>query len=118
MKEKVFQKYKNIILSVEEIRYIAKKRIEQYKAKLILKDGSNLRITEIWIDKNLDKYSYYWLDEENKVITGWDNATHYKKLRNFPHHKHIKEKVFPSYENNLDNVLNVISKHFNKKNFF
>ena len=29
---------------------------------LYLKDSSNLRITELWADKILKKYSYYWLN--------------------------------------------------------
>lgn len=109
-KEELFERYRNIILSIEEVLYMARKGIEEYKAKIILKDGTNLRIAEKWISKILDKYSYYWLDEENKGIIGWDNAPHHENLENFPHHKHLKEKVIPSYETDLESVLKVISK--------
>lgn len=108
MKERLFGKYKDIILSVEEILYIAKKGIEEYKAKLILKDGTSLRIMEHRMDGELTKYSYYWLDESNKRIIGWDNAPHHKGLENFPHHKHLKEDVIPSYENDLEGILKMI----------
>ncbi|MBU1698476.1 MAG: hypothetical protein KKD21_15785 [Proteobacteria bacterium] len=110
-KEELFEKYKDIILSIEEVSYIARKGIEEYKAKLILRDGTNLRIAEKWVDKRLGKYSYYWLDEENRGIIGWDNAPHHNELENFPHHKHLKgERVFPSYETDLEGALKIIEK--------
>jgi len=74
---------------------LKKKGVEEYKAKLIFKDGTNLRITEKWINKRISKYSYYWLDEENRRIIGWDNASYHEELENFSHHKHLKEKVLP-----------------------
>ncbi|MDI6793425.1 MAG: DUF6516 family protein [bacterium] len=61
--------------------------MEKFKAKVILCDGSNLRISETWIDRRLFGYSYYWLDENNNQIIGWDNAPHHLELDNYPHHK-------------------------------
>ncbi|OIP37016.1 hypothetical protein AUJ95_08845 [Candidatus Desantisbacteria bacterium CG2_30_40_21] len=88
--------------------------MEKFKAKLILCDGSNLRISETWIDKSLVAYSYYWLDEDYNQIIGWDNAPHHQELDNYPHHKHIKIKkmVIPSYEVKLEDTLSFLKRYF------
>ncbi len=115
-KEELFEKYRDILLSIEEVSYATKKGIEEYKAKLLLKDGTSLRIAEKWVDKRLDKYSYYWLDEENRRIIGWNNAPHHYDLENFPHHKHLKrEEVLPSYETDLESVLEAIDRGMQEK---
>ena len=77
---------------------------------LYLKDSSTLRITELWSDRSLNKYSYYWLSADNELKIGWDNAPHHTKLKNFPHHKHIgrQSKLQSSIENTLDKVMDVV----------
>ena len=82
------------------------------KIVLFLTNGSNLRITEEWSGGELNEYSYYWLNERNELIIGWDNVPHYKKIENFPHHKHIgKQKTrVPSYETTLEEVMEIIEK--------
>jgi hypothetical protein len=73
-----------------------------------------LRINEVWIDDVLEKYSYYWFDEENKLLIGWDNAPHWK-TETFPHHKHVGEKdnVEISGEQSLEDVLEYVKKMIN-----
>lgn len=77
---------------------------------MILTDGSSLRVSEVWIDNTLEKYSYYWFDEENKLLIGWDNAPHWETTKTFPHHKHVnrKDNVEDSKEQSLDDVLEYI----------
>lgn len=86
--------------------------IVMIKSKAILIDGSSLRVSEVWIDNILEKYSYYWFDEENKLLIGWDNAPHWETTRTFPHHKHVKRKdnVEDSEERSLDDVMEYIRK--------
>ncbi len=78
---------------------------------LWLNDGTTLRVTERWHvqahQKVLVRYSYYWLDAENKLKVGWDNAPHHAQMANFPHHKHIGQQnnVQPSYEISLEQVM-------------
>jgi hypothetical protein len=73
-------------------------------------DRSNLRIAEQWEGDELKRYSYYWLTAENKLISGWENAPHHKRLENYPHHKHVGEQtnMQPSFENTLEMVMAVI----------
>ena len=79
---------------------------------LYLKDGSNLRVTEQWETGQLKQYSYYWLTSDNELKIGWDNAPHHKKLKSFPHHKHVErqDNLQPSTETCLEEVMKVIFK--------
>lgn len=83
---------------------------ESLRLILFLRDGSNLRVAEQWKGSQLIRYSYYWLTPDNRLITGWDNATHHRHLPTFPHHKHINQQanVQPSQEINLEAVMAVI----------
>lgn len=63
------------------------------------------------------KYSYYWLDSEDKMISGWDNAPHHQELENFPHHRHErgKEKPSVSFEIGLEMVFRAILREMRKR---
>jgi hypothetical protein len=60
-----------------------------FKLKVTLADGSTLRINEQYYDDTLEQYAYYWLDADNHLLVGWDNAPHHAYLAGFPHHKHV-----------------------------
>jgi hypothetical protein len=77
---------------------------------LYLKDGTNLRVTEQWHGRALQRYSYYWLTSADQLKIGWDNAPHHTHLENFPHHKHVgrKENLQPSFETCLEEVMEII----------
>ncbi|WP_347489345.1 DUF6516 family protein [Desulfoscipio sp. XC116] len=53
-------------------------------------------------------YSYHWQEDNSQLIIRWDNAPHHKQIKTFPHHKHIGEKVLPSYEIGIHEVLTYI----------
>ncbi|MFQ6055329.1 MAG: DUF6516 family protein, partial [Methanosarcinales archaeon] len=82
------------------------------KMVITFKDLSTLRVTELKKNGILDNYSYYWLDIENKILIGWDNAEHHKNIDTYPHHRHLgsKENVLPSTQRSLDDVLQYISR--------
>ncbi|MBF0411571.1 MAG: hypothetical protein HQK70_02530 [Desulfamplus sp.] len=83
---------------------------ETLRLIIVLKDGTNLRVTEQWEGEELIRYSYYWLTFENKLKIGWDNAPHHKQLQGFPHHKHVEKQknINPSSERNLEEVMEFI----------
>jgi len=83
---------------------------ETLRLVLVLNDGSTLRVAERWRGGALLRYSYYWLNAENRLKIGWDNSPHHKRLENFPHHKHIGEqaKRVASYEICLEDVMAVL----------
>lgn len=85
---------------------------ETFRLIIILNDGTNLRMVERWRGGVLVRYSYYWLDAEDRLKVGWDNSPHHEQLENFPHHKHIggQAKRVPSYEVCLEDVMAVLEK--------
>ncbi len=80
MKQELLARYVRLVTRVEQVDYVRREEIELYKAKLILADGSNLRVSEVWIDGELTKYAYYWLNEKDELIRGWDNAPHHLQM--------------------------------------
>ena len=71
---------------------------ETFRLVFGLNDGTNIRVAEHWRGEALVRYSYYWLDTEDRLKVRWDNALHYPQLETFPHHKHIdgQENRVPS----------------------
>ena len=104
IREDVLAKYMDLILQTYWTEERQEGSFRYFKARLILRDGSSLNISEVWQQQVLIKYRYYWLDRKSKTIIGWDNAPHHPELENFPHHKHINEKEIASYETCLESV--------------
>ncbi|MBF0230434.1 MAG: hypothetical protein HQK63_12750 [Desulfamplus sp.] len=79
-------------------------------------DGSNLRVTEQWEGEIVIRYSYYWLNSDNTLKVGWDNAPHHKNIEGFPHHKHIEKQknIESSPEKTLEDVMAFIVKNLRK----
>jgi hypothetical protein len=107
----VLKKFKGIVAETEFFITREIKGLLHYKCKIQLIDGSNLRISETRSNQKRIQYSYYWLDEENDIIVGWDNAPHHPQISTYPHHKHVQKQdnVLDSKENSLDSVLNFIT---------
>lgn len=51
------------------------------------------------------KYRYQYMNERHEVIFRYDNAPHHRRLKTFPHHKHLSENVEESEEPVLFDVL-------------
>ena len=112
MKDRTLAKFRELVASVESLQHESSKGLELYKCKVILRDGSNLRILEKYFHDDLIYYSYSWLTAANQLIIGWDNAPHHQYLSTSPHHKHIagRKKPLNSNERNLTKVLEFIDK--------
>lgn len=91
---------------------IAVQRVDYHAFRLMvtLIDGSTIRISEQYYHDTLEQYAYYWLDSNNNLIVGWDNAPHHVHLSGFPHHKHIgsQSNRQPSSETIPEEILAVI----------
>ena len=83
---------------------------ESIRLVLLMKDGTNLRVAEQWNGSVLRRYSYYWLNKNNELKIGWDNAPHHTKLDSYPHHKHVgkQNKLQSSQETSLVDVMDVV----------
>lgn len=56
------------------------------------------------------KYAFHWQKDSGELIVRWDNAPHFPRLPNFPHHKHFADSsVAPGYDIQVDAVLKYIS---------
>ena len=84
-----------------------------FKLTVTLTDGSTIRVNEQYHQHTLERYAYYWLNTNDCLITGWDNAPHHSHLAGFPHHKHIasQENVRPSEETTPKEILIAIRNH-------
>jgi len=107
MKQQLEQ-FPELVVSVPFFAHLYREGIETMRAKAILADGSNLRISEVWIDGHLRRYAYYWLDEQDALICGWDNAPHHPEISTHPHHKHLGEQLESSEVHSLANVLQLL----------
>ncbi|TAH53052.1 MAG: hypothetical protein EYC68_05175 [Chloroflexota bacterium] len=115
MKQELFERYSRLIVNVETEDFQRREGIELYKAKLILADGSNLRVSEVSLDGTLTKYAYYWLDEQNELIQGWDNAPHHPRVDSHPHHSHKEDGILESPVRSLEDVLEFLNKELEVK---
>jgi len=82
------------------------------KGYVIFIDASKLYLLEI-VDStqhNKIQYSYHYQTGTGKIIFRYDNAPHYKKIKTFPHHKHLKskQKVLGTNEPTLHLILKEI----------
>jgi hypothetical protein len=84
--------------------------------RLTFVDGSRLHVSEEWRRGALNAYSYYWLDVNDALIQGWDNAPHHRHLGNYPHHTHIgsSSERKSSYATTLEDVLAIIASRLSK----
>lgn len=110
MNEDLLARFTRLVTSIESVDYVRREGIELYKAKMILADGSNLGVSEVWIDRVLTKYSYYWLNENDQIIRGWDNAPHHPRIQSHPHHVHQEQEIAESSMRSFEDVLKFLSK--------
>ena len=67
-----------------------------FRARVTFTDNNQLEFSE-FVEQNADDeiqvvtYSYHWSDENDSLIRRWDNTPHFPKIKNFPHHIHVKE---------------------------
>ena len=64
------------------IRFVGGHLLEFNEAVII----NNERINHL-------SYRYHFQDKQNKLVFRYDNAPHFPTLENFPHHKHLSNKV-------------------------
>jgi hypothetical protein len=77
------------------------------RGRIAFIDGSLLDFRELLSSTEHD-YRFHWMDASNKLIVRWDTAPHYKKLDNFPYHKHLSKGVSSAEEMDFIAVLDYI----------
>jgi len=96
-----------IFVSIDVIDLIDEEAVKLLRIKAKVMDGSALYITELHT-ADFQKYSYHWQKESGELIIRWDNKPHWRNLKTFPHHKHEKDKVFPSHRVSIAEVIDII----------
>ena len=84
----------SIVVSFDIIREFSNLNEGFIRARASLTNGDILDFSEFVKQANdleLVSYRYQWLDKNKRHIRRWDNALHYPKLKNFPHHIHMGE---------------------------
>ena len=105
---RVIKDFEDTVETVQELNVKERYEFLHLEASVKLVDGTVLHVSEVWMEESLEKYSYYWLDKENQIITGWDNAPHHENVETFPHHKHEQNEIKPSESMNGAKVLKEI----------
>ena len=84
--------------------------VQSIKARANLKNGFLLQITES-IGEDFRRYSYH-LQDGDTVIKRWDNAPHWKDIRTYPFHTHVKDQEIPleSKEMFVSDVIDELKK--------
>ena len=67
--------------------------VQSIKIRARLKNGLLLQITES-IGEDFRRYSYH-LQDRDVIIKRWDNAPHWKNIKTYPFHVHIKDQNEP-----------------------
>ena len=84
----------SIILSFDVIREFANLYEGFIRVRANLTNGDILDFSEFVKQEDeleVVSYRYQWLNQNKEHVRRWDNALHFPKLKNFPHHIHVKE---------------------------
>lgn len=103
----VFKRYSHIIRSYKVNKYEQFGSNFRFRVVIEFNDFSKLFVRETIINGKKRKYAYHWQGKDEKLIIRWDNAPDWD-VETFPHHKHIKDKIQPSYERTLEQILREI----------
>ena len=115
MIDETIEKYKSIIIEERILLNREDNQIAEFKARLMLKDGSILEFSEVIIfGVAKHKYSYQWMSKDFELKIRWDNAFHHRHISTFPYHKHVEseDKIEESENMTLEKVLIFINASF------
>lgn len=99
------------VANLDIIAFADEQDVQFFHARAEIIDGSTLFVRE-FATADDSRYSYHWQTKNGALICRWDNAPHHKRIKTFPHHKHVRHKdnVIPSTETTLDAVLTLIER--------
>ena len=80
-----------------------------FRLKAFLTEKEFIEIFEFYFSGKLLKYSYNYIKESISILR-YDNAPHYKKLKSYPHHKHVKNIILELENPQLEEFLRELTK--------
>lgn len=78
-----------------------------FRIKGIITEESFIELFEFLYAGEILKYSYV-LVKNQKSLLRYDNAPHHKEITTHPHHKHVKDNIFPLPNHHLDDFIREI----------
>ena len=102
-------KYSGHIKKYDIIRYRNESVSYEFVIKIVFHDLSELHVSDYLFLDGKRKYIFHYQNKESKLIFRYDTAPHWKKLKTYPYHKHLKDgNVVESRIMYLETVLNEI----------
>lgn len=108
------------VADFKTLKQVDRSKNGHIRAHATFTDNSQVEFSE-FVEQNVDDeiqaitYSYHWSDGNDILIRRWDNTPHFPKLKNFPHHIHIKEdNVIPGKPIDIFGVLDEIESTLKK----
>lgn len=105
----------SFVVDFKIIKFADRSKNGHLRARVVFSDDSNLEFSEFVEQSTNDEirlvtYSYHWSGKNGNPIRRWDNANHFPKLKNFPHHIHDgrTDKVTSGAPTNIFAVLDEI----------
>jgi hypothetical protein len=104
------KKYDNIIKDLSVELFEEENYSYRLNASIKFINLSVLIIKDYVFNDNERKYSYHWMDSNDKMIFRWDNSEHWKNIETYPHHRHNGKtgSIECSYSFSLDEVMQEI----------
>jgi hypothetical protein len=103
------------------IRKLEDVYVERYEEEIVAADRVNLRIRVRFASGHMLElneavigqqgrvthlcYRYHLQDPKNNLVFRYDNTPHFPELENFPHHKHLPDKVAAAEQPSILKVI-------------
>ncbi|MEA3274282.1 MAG: DUF6516 family protein [Pseudomonadota bacterium] len=93
-----------------------------FRARLSLANGDFLEVSAYFMIRRgkpeTVEYRYQWMDPaQQRLIRRWDNARHFPKLPQFPHHMHVgdEKQVVPGQALSILTLVDLIEQELGVK---
>lgn len=103
------------------VRKLEDAYVERYEEEILTANRANLRIRvrfssghllelneAFFVEREHIKYlgyRYHFQDTQNNLVFRYDNTPHFPGFKNFPHHKHLSDEVFPAEKLSIDQII-------------
>ncbi|MCP4266128.1 MAG: hypothetical protein GY777_11235 [Candidatus Brocadiaceae bacterium] len=105
--------------------------VEKYEEQVLTEKRGNMRIRLRFSDNSLLElseairitgntlqqisYRYHYQTSVGKTIFRYDDAPHHPKIKTYPHHKHIFDKVLECSHPDIETVINEVKEYLTKQ---
>ena len=106
--ESAIRKLKDVYVEYYEEEIMTANRVN-LRIRLRFTNGHLLELNEAVIGEEGTLrylgYRYHFQDGQNNIVFRYDNTPHFHKLHNFPHHKHLSDKVVGTAQPSIIEVI-------------